>query len=105
MGLGLQFFMEAAEAVRRSGRGRLEVEDRDLPGSPSWAVHHLEGDPDGQFHHPHRPQDQRGCAVRGEGELRRSASRHTSGSLFGPSMHPKKGAEGTGNTDCGLGPC
>lgn len=31
--------------------GRLEVEDRDLPGSPNWVAKFtiLEGDPDGQF--------------------------------------------------------
>lgn len=31
--------------------GRLEVEDRDLPGSPNWVARFtiLEGDPDGQF--------------------------------------------------------
>lgn len=31
--------------------GRLEVEDKDLPGSPNWAARFtiLEGDPDGQF--------------------------------------------------------
>lgn len=31
--------------------GRLEVEDRDLPGSPNWAAKFtiLEGDPDGHF--------------------------------------------------------
>lgn len=31
--------------------GRLEVDDRDLPGSPNWAARFtiLEGDPDGQF--------------------------------------------------------
>lgn len=31
--------------------GRLEVEDRDLPGSPNWAARFtiLEGDPDGHF--------------------------------------------------------
>ena len=46
-----QFFMEAAEAVSGVDVGRLEVEDRDLPGSPNWATRFtiLEGDPDGQF--------------------------------------------------------
>ena len=46
-----QFFMEAAEAVSGVDVGRLEVEDRDLPGSPNWAARFtiLEGDPDGQF--------------------------------------------------------
>lgn len=31
--------------------GRLEVEDKDLPGSPNWAARFtiLEGDPDGHF--------------------------------------------------------
>ncbi|XP_008561598.1 PREDICTED: cadherin-15 [Galeopterus variegatus] len=44
-------FMEAAEAVSGVDVGRLEVEDRDLPGSPNWAAKFtiLEGDPDGQF--------------------------------------------------------
>ncbi|XP_010842293.1 PREDICTED: cadherin-15 [Bison bison bison] len=48
---GDQFFMEAAEAVSGVDVGRLEVEDRDLPGSPNWAARFtiLEGDPDGQF--------------------------------------------------------
>lgn len=43
--------MEAAEAVSGVDVGRLEVEDRDLPGSPNWAARFtiLEGDPDGQF--------------------------------------------------------
>lgn len=46
-----QFFMEATEAVSGVDVGRLEVEDRDLPGSPNWAAKFtiLEGDPDGQF--------------------------------------------------------
>ncbi|XP_065776527.1 cadherin-15 isoform X2 [Muntiacus reevesi] len=48
---GDQFFMEAAEAVSGVDVGRLEVEDRDLPGSPNWAARFiiLEGDPEGQF--------------------------------------------------------
>nr|XP_005892500.1 PREDICTED: cadherin-15 [Bos mutus] len=48
---GDQFFMEAAEAVSGVEVGRLEVEDRDLPGSPNWAAQFtiLDGDPDGQF--------------------------------------------------------
>ena len=43
--------MEAAEAVAGVDVGRLEVEDRDLPGSPNWMAKFtiLEGDPDGQF--------------------------------------------------------
>lgn len=43
--------MEAAEAVSGVDVGRLEVEDRDLPGSPNWVARFtiLEGDPDGQF--------------------------------------------------------
>lgn len=43
--------MEAAEAVTGVDVGRLEVEDRDLPGSPNWVARFtiLEGDPDGQF--------------------------------------------------------
>ena len=43
--------MEAAEAVSGVEVGRLEVEDRDLPGSPNWAAQFtiLDGDPDGQF--------------------------------------------------------
>ncbi|CAH7048396.1 cadherin-15 [Phodopus roborovskii] len=46
-----EFFMEAAEAVSGVNVGRLEVEDRDLPGSPNWVARFtiLEGDPDGQF--------------------------------------------------------
>uniref|UniRef100_A0A8D2DMA3 Cadherin-15 n=1 Tax=Sciurus vulgaris TaxID=55149 RepID=A0A8D2DMA3_SCIVU len=46
-----QLSMEAAEAVSGVDVGRLEVEDRDLPGSPNWVARFtiLEGDPDGQF--------------------------------------------------------
>ncbi|XP_076772118.1 cadherin-15 isoform X2 [Arvicanthis niloticus] len=46
-----EFFMEAAEAVSGVDVGRLEVEDKDLPGSPNWVARFtiLEGDPDGQF--------------------------------------------------------
>ncbi|XP_057390406.1 cadherin-15 isoform X2 [Balaenoptera acutorostrata] len=46
-----QFFLEATEAVSGVDVGRLEVEDRDLPGSPNWVARFtiLEGDPDGQF--------------------------------------------------------
>ncbi|XP_008051346.1 cadherin-15 [Carlito syrichta] len=46
-----EFFMEAAEAASGVDVGRLEVEDRDLPGSPNWLARFtiLEGDPDGQF--------------------------------------------------------
>ncbi|XP_036044964.1 cadherin-15 [Onychomys torridus] len=46
-----EFFMEAVEAVSGVDVGRLEVEDRDLPGSPNWVARFtiLEGDPDGQF--------------------------------------------------------
>lgn len=46
-----QFFMEATEAMSGVDVGRLEVEDRDLPGSPNWAARFtiLEGDPDGHF--------------------------------------------------------
>lgn len=43
--------METTEAVSGVDVGRLEVEDRDLPGSPNWAARFiiLEGDPDGHF--------------------------------------------------------
>uniref|UniRef100_A0A8C8ZEB6 Cadherin-15 n=1 Tax=Prolemur simus TaxID=1328070 RepID=A0A8C8ZEB6_PROSS len=46
-----EFFMEAPEAVSGVDVGRLEVEDRDLPGSPNWVARFsiLGGDPDGQF--------------------------------------------------------
>ncbi|XP_060247813.1 cadherin-15 isoform X2 [Meriones unguiculatus] len=46
-----EFFLEAAEAVSGVDVGRLQVEDRDLPGSPNWVARFtiLEGDPDGQF--------------------------------------------------------
>uniref|UniRef100_A0A2I3H3K5 Cadherin domain-containing protein n=1 Tax=Nomascus leucogenys TaxID=61853 RepID=A0A2I3H3K5_NOMLE len=46
-----RFFVEATEAVSGVDVGRLEVEDRDLPGSPNWVARFtiLEGDPDGQF--------------------------------------------------------
>ncbi|KAM5210594.1 cadherin-15 isoform 2-T4 [Hipposideros larvatus] len=46
-----EFFMETTEAVSGVDVGRLEVEDRDLPGSPNWAARFiiLEGDPDGHF--------------------------------------------------------
>lgn len=46
-----QFFLETSEAVSGVDVGRLEVEDRDLPGSPNWAAKFtiLEGDPDGHF--------------------------------------------------------
>ncbi|KAI5276843.1 Cadherin-15 [Manis pentadactyla] len=46
-----EFFMEATETVSGVDVGRLEVEDRDLPGSPNWAARFtiLEGDPEGQF--------------------------------------------------------
>lgn len=46
-----QFFMEVTEAVSGVDVGRLEVEDRDLPGSPNWVARFtiLEGDPHGQF--------------------------------------------------------
>ncbi|XP_011288592.2 cadherin-15 isoform X1 [Felis catus] len=46
-----EFFMEATEAVSGVDVGRLQVEDRDLPGSPNWAARFtiLEGDPKGQF--------------------------------------------------------
>uniref|UniRef100_A0A8D1AVQ7 Cadherin domain-containing protein n=2 Tax=Sus scrofa TaxID=9823 RepID=A0A8D1AVQ7_PIG len=48
---GEEFFLEAAEAVSGVDVGRLEVEDRDLPGSPNWAARFtiLEGDPQGHF--------------------------------------------------------
>jgi hypothetical protein len=43
--------MEAMEAVSGVDVGRLQVEDRDLPGSPNWMARFtiLEGNPDGQF--------------------------------------------------------
>ncbi|VCW68738.1 unnamed protein product, partial [Gulo gulo] len=43
--------MEVTEAVSGVDVGRLEVEDRDLPGSPNWAARFtiLEGDPSGHF--------------------------------------------------------
>ncbi|GAB1293764.1 Cadherin-15 [Apodemus speciosus] len=46
-----EFFMEAAEAVSGVDVGRLQVEDKDLPGSPNWVARFtiLDGDPDGQF--------------------------------------------------------
>ncbi|KAM6223389.1 cadherin-15 [Rhynchocyon petersi] len=46
-----QFFLEAPEAVSGVNVGRLEVQDRDLPGSPNWMARFmiLEGDPDGHF--------------------------------------------------------
>uniref|UniRef100_A0A2K5JS97 Cadherin domain-containing protein n=1 Tax=Colobus angolensis palliatus TaxID=336983 RepID=A0A2K5JS97_COLAP len=46
-----EFFLEATEAISGVDVGRLEVEDRDLPGSPNWVARFtiLEGDPDGQF--------------------------------------------------------
>nr|XP_004666012.2 cadherin-15 [Jaculus jaculus] len=46
-----EFFMETVEAASGVDVGRLEVEDRDLPGSPNWVARFsiLEGDPDGQF--------------------------------------------------------
>ncbi|KAM5262620.1 cadherin-15 [Ctenodactylus gundi] len=46
-----EFSMEAAEAVSGIDVGRLEVEDRDLPGSPNWVANFtiVEGDPDGHF--------------------------------------------------------
>ncbi|KAK2505377.1 hypothetical protein MC885_020803 [Smutsia gigantea] len=46
-----EFFMEATETVSGVDVGRLEVKDRDLPGSPNWVARFaiLEGDPDGQF--------------------------------------------------------
>ncbi|XP_036896053.1 cadherin-15 isoform X1 [Sturnira hondurensis] len=46
-----EFFVEAPEAVSGVDVGRLEVEDKDLPGSPNWAARFtiLEGDPDGHF--------------------------------------------------------
>ncbi|XP_019598246.2 cadherin-15 [Rhinolophus sinicus] len=46
-----EFFLETSEAVSGVDVGRLEVEDRDLPGSPNWAAKFtiLEGDPDGHF--------------------------------------------------------
>ncbi|XP_047566042.1 cadherin-15 isoform X5 [Lutra lutra] len=48
---GDEFFMEVTEAVSGVDVGRLEVEDRDLPGSPNWAARFtiLEGDPNGYF--------------------------------------------------------
>ncbi|XP_045628735.1 cadherin-15 isoform X3 [Ursus americanus] len=48
---GDEFFMEVTEAVSGVDVGRLEVEDRDLPGSPNWVARFtiLEGDPHGQF--------------------------------------------------------
>ncbi|XP_074248586.1 cadherin-15 isoform X2 [Saimiri boliviensis] len=51
VGLDREFFMEATEAISGVDVGRLEVEDRDLPGSPNWVARFtiLEGDPDGQF--------------------------------------------------------
>uniref|UniRef100_A0A8C2UJ50 Cadherin 15 n=1 Tax=Chinchilla lanigera TaxID=34839 RepID=A0A8C2UJ50_CHILA len=46
-----EFSMEATEAVSGVDVGRLEVEDRDLPGSPNWVANFtiLEGDPSGHF--------------------------------------------------------
>ncbi|XP_004600858.1 cadherin-15 [Sorex araneus] len=46
-----EFSMQATEAVSGVDLGRLEVEDKDLPGSPNWAARFtiLEGDPHGQF--------------------------------------------------------
>ncbi|XP_012578306.1 PREDICTED: cadherin-15 [Condylura cristata] len=46
-----EFSLQAMEAVSGVDIGRLEVEDRDLPGSPNWAARFtiVEGDPDGHF--------------------------------------------------------
>ncbi|XP_004842708.1 cadherin-15 isoform X2 [Heterocephalus glaber] len=46
-----KLLMEVTEAVSGVDVGRLEVEDRDLPGSPNWVanVTILEGDPEGHF--------------------------------------------------------
>lgn len=43
--------MQATEAISGVDLGRLEVEDKDLPGSPNWVARFtiLEGDPDRQF--------------------------------------------------------
>ncbi|XP_049642252.1 cadherin-15 isoform X2 [Suncus etruscus] len=46
-----EFSMQATEAISGVDLGRLEVEDKDLPGSPNWVARFtiLEGDPDRQF--------------------------------------------------------
>ncbi|XP_072492643.1 cadherin-15 isoform X2 [Notamacropus eugenii] len=46
-----EFSMRADEAVGGIDVGRLEVQDKDLPGSPNWVAKFtiLEGDPGGQF--------------------------------------------------------
>ncbi|XP_066205492.1 cadherin-15 [Saccopteryx leptura] len=46
-----EFYMEATEAMSGFDVGRLEVEDKDLPGSPNWVARFtiLEGDPEGHF--------------------------------------------------------
>ncbi|XP_007477378.2 cadherin-15 isoform X2 [Monodelphis domestica] len=46
-----EFSMKANEAFGGIDVGRLEVQDKDLPGSPNWVAKFtiLEGDPDGQF--------------------------------------------------------
>ncbi|XP_054444940.1 cadherin-15 isoform X2 [Pteronotus mesoamericanus] len=51
VGLDREFFMEAPEAMSGVDVGRLEVEDKDLPGSPNWVARFtiIEGDPDGHF--------------------------------------------------------
>ncbi|XP_051830729.1 cadherin-15 [Antechinus flavipes] len=46
-----EFSVRADEAVGGIDVGRLEVQDKDLPGSPNWVAKFtiLEGDPNGQF--------------------------------------------------------
>ncbi|XP_060040988.1 cadherin-15 isoform X3 [Erinaceus europaeus] len=46
-----EFSLQATEAIGGLDVGRLEVEDRDLPGSPNWVARFtiLEGDPNEQF--------------------------------------------------------
>lgn len=95
-----QFFMEATEAMSGVDVGRLEVEDKDLPGSPNWAARFtiLEGDPDGHFTIRTDPKTNEGVlsVVKVSGAQLLQQGYHSPQALgtFGPSAHPQKGAEG-----------
>ena len=84
-----QFFLEATEAVSGVDVGRLEVEDRDLPGSPNWVARFtiLEGDPDGQFAIRTDPRTNEGVLSVVKVSCGGCLSSHP-GTPFGPSVHP-----------------
>lgn len=90
-----QFFLEATEAISGVDVGRLEVEDRDLPGSPNWVARFtiLEGDPDGQFAIRTDPRTNEGVLSVVKVSRGGCLSSHP-GAPCGPSVHPQEGSQG-----------